>query len=70
MQQILEECFGYAGGNVGGKGGSMHMYSKANNFYGGAGIVGAQASGAAGSKPRTQRKREHELTASRALFCC
>ena len=44
MQQILEECFGYAGGNVGGKGGSMHMYSKDNNFYGGAGIVGAQAS--------------------------
>lgn len=37
---IISSTLGKLGGNVYGKGGSMHMYCK--NFYGGNGIVGAQ----------------------------
>ncbi|MEZ5307528.1 MAG: pyruvate dehydrogenase (acetyl-transferring) E1 component subunit alpha [Pyrinomonadaceae bacterium] len=39
---VMAELYGKAGGNVGGKGGSMHMFSKEKNFFGGHGIVGGQ----------------------------
>lgn len=39
---IMAEMYGKTTGIVKGKGGSMHMFSKEHNFFGGHGIVGGQ----------------------------
>ncbi len=42
MVNIFSELLGNSSGSSKGKGGSMHMFRKENNFFGGHGIVGAQ----------------------------
>jgi pyruvate dehydrogenase E1 component alpha subunit len=42
VNEAMAELYGKVTGNVQGKGGSMHFFNAARNFYGGHGIVGAQ----------------------------
>ncbi|XP_045649239.1 pyruvate dehydrogenase E1 component subunit alpha, testis-specific form, mitochondrial isoform X1 [Ursus americanus] len=59
VRSILAELTGRRGGCAKGKGGSMHMYVK--NFYGGNGIVGAQAPLGAGIALACKYKGNNEV---------
>jgi pyruvate dehydrogenase E1 component alpha subunit len=61
-EQVLAELYGKSGGCVKGKGGSMHMFSKEHQFYGGHGIVGAQIGVATGMAYASKYKGEDSVT--------
>tara|TARA_B110000444_G_scaffold69495_1_gene65272 strand:+ start:7357 stop:8352 length:996 start_codon:yes stop_codon:yes gene_type:complete len=61
-KNILAELYGKVTGVSGGKGGSMHMFSKEYNFYGGHGIVGGQVPLGAGLAFADQYKKSDAVT--------
>ena len=59
---VMAELTGRAGGYSRGKGGSMHMFSRAKHFYGGHGIVGAQVPLGAGLAMADKYKGNDNVT--------
>ena len=59
---VMAELTGRSGGYSRGKGGSMHMFSKEKNFYGGHGIVGAQVSIGTGLAFAQRYKQDGNIT--------
>jgi len=64
MESIMAELFGKMEGCSGGRGGSMHLYDKETNFFGGSAIVGNGLPMAVGVA--FAYKRQHKG----ALVCC
>ncbi len=63
MGPILAEMYGKANGCSGGRGGSMHLFSSAHNFYGGNAIVGGGLPLAAGLGLADRMNGEKNVTA-------
>ena len=61
-ESVLAELYGKAGGCVKGKGGSMHMFSKELEFYGGHGIVGGQIGVGTGMAYAAKYKNSGQVT--------
>jgi pyruvate dehydrogenase E1 component alpha subunit len=59
---VMAELTGRRGGYSRGKGGSMHMFSREKNFYGGHGIVGASAPLGAGLAFAHKYRKDGGLT--------
>ncbi len=62
MNEIMAEMFGKAEGCAGGRGGSMHLFSKDHNFYGGNAIVGGGLPLAAGLALADKMQRKDIVT--------
>ncbi|HKK46572.1 MAG TPA: pyruvate dehydrogenase (acetyl-transferring) E1 component subunit alpha [Balneolaceae bacterium] len=64
MERIMAEMFGRQEGCSGGRGGSMHLYDKETNFFGGSAIVGNGLPMAVGVAFAYKRQKKD------ALVCC
>jgi pyruvate dehydrogenase E1 component alpha subunit len=61
-REVMAELYGKATGCSKGKGGSMHMFSKEHNFFGGHGIVGGQVPLGAGIALADQYRGGDQVT--------
>ena len=61
-ESVMAELYGKEGGCVKGKGGSMHMFSKELEFYGGHGIVGGQIGVGTGMAYAAKYKKSGQVT--------
>src|SRR5690606_34254358 len=61
-ESVMAELYGKEGGCVKGKGGSMHMFSKEHEFYGGHGIVGGQIGVGTGMAYAAKYRKSGQVT--------
>jgi pyruvate dehydrogenase E1 component alpha subunit len=61
-ESVMAELYGKEGGCVKGKGGSMHMFSKEHEFFGGHGIVGGQIGVGTGMAYAAKYKNTGQVT--------